>query len=66
MTNCCRSCGLPLAEGAHDNCARRLELEPPRYCPQCRRRMTVQVTPDRWIARCVEHGRTTARTWADG
>jgi len=24
----------------------------------------VQVMPDRWIARCAEHGATTASTWA--
>jgi len=31
-------------------------LEPPRYCPQCRRRMVVQVLPRGWSARCSEHG----------
>ena len=42
-----------------------LELEPPRYCPHCRRRMVVQVTPDAWTARCVEHGERTAGTRSD-
>jgi hypothetical protein len=66
MTTYCGHCGLPLADRLHDSCARRLQLEPPRYCPECRRRMMVQVTPDRWTARCIEHGKTTARTWAGG
>ncbi len=63
MNQYCGHCGLPAAEGDHDACARRLELEPPRYCTQCRRRMVVQVTPDHWTAQCVEHGETTASTW---
>jgi hypothetical protein len=54
MTYCDR-CGEPLLDG-HPNCARARELEPPRYCSQCRRRMVVQVTPSGWTARCVEHG----------
>jgi ribosomal protein S18 acetylase RimI-like enzyme len=49
-------CGLCGEPGIHDACARRLELEPPRYCTQCRRRMVVQVHPTGWSARCVEHG----------
>lgn len=49
----CPVCGEP---GVHDACARRLELEPPRYCPRCRRRMKVQVVPRGWTAECVEHG----------
>lgn len=60
----CGCCGEDLAGGAdHPACARRLELEPPRYCRQCRRRMVVQVTPDHWTARCVEHGETSVSTW---
>ncbi len=62
----CGHCGLPLTQGAHDRCDRRLELEPPRYCPGCRRRMVVQVTPDHWAARCVEHGETAVSTWTGG
>jgi len=49
----CDLCGEP---GVHLTCQRARELEPPRYCPRCRRRMVVQVTPTGWTARCVEHG----------
>jgi hypothetical protein len=64
MATSCGHCGLLLTEGAHDACGQRLELEPPRYCPRCRRRMVVQVTPDHWTARCAEHGETAVSTWA--
>lgn len=53
----CGHCGGP---GTHAACERMLELEPPRYCAQCRRRMVVQVHPTGWTARCVEHGVLTA------
>jgi hypothetical protein len=53
----CARCGEP---GVHEKCRRALELEPPRYCARCRRRMVVQVTPTGWTARCVEHGVVTA------
>jgi hypothetical protein len=66
VTTYCGHCGLSLTEGAHDTCAGRLALEPPRYCPRCRRRMVVQVAPDHWTARCAEHGQTTASTWSGG
>ena len=66
MATYCGHCGLPLTEAVHEACARRLELEPPRYCPECRRRMVVQVTPGHWTARCAEHGETTVSTWAGG
>jgi GNAT superfamily N-acetyltransferase len=49
-------CGRCGEVGRHPECERRLELEPPRYCTQCRRRMVVQVHPTGWSARCVEHG----------
>jgi ribosomal protein S18 acetylase RimI-like enzyme len=49
----CGHCGEP---GTHPACQAKLELEPPRYCTQCRRRMVVQVHPTGWSARCVEHG----------
>jgi hypothetical protein len=49
----CDRCGEP---GEHPACARARELEPPRFCTHCRRRMVVQVTPTGWTARCVEHG----------
>ena len=55
MTYCDR-CGQPLGEGQHPACDRARELEPPRYCGRCRRRMIVQVTPVGWTARCAEHG----------
>ncbi|MGE5693883.1 MAG: hypothetical protein ACM4D3_01200 [Candidatus Sericytochromatia bacterium] len=33
-----------------------LGLEPPRYCAECGRRMTVQVRPEGWSAKCSRHG----------
>ena len=55
---------MSLGMAAHDGCARLLQLEPPRYCQECGRRMMVQVLPGQWTARCVEHGGTTVSTWA--
>lgn len=55
----CGHCGVGLDAGEHAPCARRLELEPPRYCALCRRRMVVQVTPRGWTARCSRHGELT-------
>ncbi|WP_442960994.1 biotin synthase auxiliary protein BsaP [Pseudarthrobacter sp. J75] len=56
-TGFCGHCG---GEGptsdSHLRCAGHLALEPPRYCPQCRRRMKVQVTPQGWTAECSRHG----------
>ena len=52
----CDRCGQGLAQGDHAGCAGARELEPPRFCSQCRRRMVVQVTPKGWTARCSEHG----------
>ena len=57
----CARCGEDLTGGhtgragesleiQHAKCSRALLLEPPRYCPQCRRRMVVQVTPVGWSA----------------
>ncbi len=51
----CDRCGGPLADD-HVACARARVLEPPRFCPYCRRRMKVQVLPTGWHAECVEHG----------
>ncbi|PYC66343.1 hypothetical protein C7C45_25220 [Micromonospora arborensis] len=51
----CDRCGEP-ASAAHPGCAAARQLEPPRFCPQCRRRMKVQVLPVGWSALCVEHG----------
>lgn len=36
--------------------AAQLGLEPPRFCAECGRRMTVQVRPDGWWANCSRHG----------
>jgi adenosylmethionine-8-amino-7-oxononanoate aminotransferase len=52
----CARCGADAVTGAHAECARRLELEPPRHCTDCGRRMVVQVTPMAWEARCSRHG----------
>jgi ribosomal protein S18 acetylase RimI-like enzyme len=49
----CGLCGQP---GSHPSCLAALELEPPRFCTQCGRRMVVQVHPTGWSAKCVEHG----------
>jgi len=53
----CGHCGRPASELDHSACARLLEMEPPRYCVSCARRMKVQVMPVGWSAVCVEHGR---------
>nr|WP_051367580.1 hypothetical protein [Hamadaea tsunoensis] len=53
----CPRCGRPLdGPAAHDACRAALELEPPRFCGDCGRRMKVQVVPTGWTATCVEHG----------
>ncbi|RZU74250.1 hypothetical protein EV384_2694 [Micromonospora kangleipakensis] len=52
----CDRCGESAAAGPHPACAAARALEPPRYCPHCRRRMKVQVLPVGWSAACVEHG----------
>jgi hypothetical protein len=52
----CARCGEPRSEGSHVACERALDLEPPRYCPACKRRMVVQVHPLGYTARCSEHG----------
>jgi hypothetical protein len=56
----CERCGQDAAAGDHSGCVAARALEPPRYCPQCRRRMKVQVVPTGWSATCVEHGTRTA------
>lgn len=56
----CGHCGEPADAPGHERCAASLELEPPRYCTHCRRRMVVQVVPTGWSAKCVEHGTITA------
>ena len=52
----CGHCGQSISVGDHAVCVAHLELEPPRYCPSCARRMKVQVTPRGWSATCVAHG----------
>lgn len=49
----CPLCGQPGVHAAH---LAALELEPPRYCARCGRRMVVQVHPTGWSAKCVDHG----------
>lgn len=55
----CGQCGRELTPEGHEPCRRAAALDPPRFCPQCRRRMVVQVTPTGWSSRCSEHGTTT-------
>ena len=57
----CDRCGEPDRDAEHETCRAARRLEPPRYCPQCRRRMKVQVVPTGWSAACVEHGTRTGR-----
>ncbi len=52
----CDRCGEALSLGDHFECQVARNLEPPRFCAQCRRRMVVQVLPKGWSARCSEHG----------
>ncbi|GAA0581273.1 biotin synthase auxiliary protein BsaP [Actinomadura livida] len=52
----CDRCGEPAAARDHGPCREARRMEPPRYCPHCRRRLVVQVTPLGWTARCSEHG----------
>jgi ribosomal protein S18 acetylase RimI-like enzyme len=60
LTPWCGHCGAELTPEGHAACRRAAELDPPRYCPSCRRRMVVQVTPTTWTARCSEHGSRTS------
>ena len=52
----CDQCGVRLDGGDHAACERRRELEPPRFCQDCGRRMVVQVVPTGWTAGCSRHG----------
>ncbi|MFI0411511.1 hypothetical protein [Actinomadura sp. 3N508] len=56
MDTYCDRCGEPATAGDHAACRTAREMEPPRYCPSCRRRLIVQVTPLGWTARCSKHG----------
>ena len=52
----CGRCGDPLYARPHAACEAALALEPPRYCPECRRRLVVQVLPAGYRATCPTHG----------
>lgn len=52
----CPRCGTPETGLTHDECGTALELEPPRYCPTCRRRLKVQIVPTGYSAVCSRHG----------
>jgi hypothetical protein len=55
----CDRCGDELGthpEVTHSACRELRELEPPRYCPECKRRLIVQVVPTGWKAHCSAHG----------
>ena len=58
----CGRCGEDRANGDHVACDHALDLEPPRYCARCRRRMVVQIVPTGWTAVCSEHGVTSGGT----
>jgi len=51
MGSFCTGCGRPMSDC--QGCGR--ALDPPRFCPECGRRMTVQVAPTGWVARCRDH-----------
>ncbi|HWM01641.1 MAG TPA: hypothetical protein VNP92_04815 [Actinophytocola sp.] len=56
----CVHCGKPPGED-HARCVgARAAIDPPRFCPDCARRMVVQVTPSGWSARCSRHGDRTS------
>lgn len=61
---CGGSLGAPDDARDHTRCVRQPDLEPPRYCVHCKRRMKVQVTPGRWSATCSVHGTVEHSTWA--
>lgn len=50
----CRWCGT--AAGGCDQSSCRRELDPPRSCPTCGRRLRVLVIPTGWDATCRDHG----------
>ncbi|MEO6317325.1 MAG: hypothetical protein ABIP36_00940 [Acidimicrobiales bacterium] len=53
----CSGCGRP--QGACAGCG--TPLDPPRFCESCGRRLTVQVTPAGWSARCNRCGSALSR-----
>jgi hypothetical protein len=52
MSDYCTGCGAATTECA--GCTR--DLDPPRYCPTCGRRLAVTVSPGAYRARCRDHG----------
>jgi hypothetical protein len=46
----CTGCGKPDCPGCHRT------LDPPRFCPDCGRRLTVKVSTGGWRATCRDHG----------
>lgn len=52
MGGYCTGCGAAATECA--GCTR--DLDPPRYCPTCGRRLAVTVSPGAYRARCRDHG----------
>jgi dethiobiotin synthetase len=52
----CTGCGRTAGECPGDCVS---ELDPPRFCPRCGRRMAVTITPTGSAARCRDHGELT-------
>lgn len=52
----CDWCGEPDSAERHHECRMRRALEPPRWCPYCRRRLTIVDLAPGWAARCDRHG----------
>jgi hypothetical protein len=55
----CRGCGRESSE-CDGTC--RGPLDPPRFCPECGRKLDVQVTPQGFTARCRKHGELAVET----
>lgn len=53
MPTYCTGCGRPAAD-CPGGCSP--ELDPPRYCPRCGRRLAVTIVPTGVQARCRDHG----------
>ena len=49
----CMGCGRTLGE-CDGSC--RDPLDPPRFCPRCGRKLSVQVSPTSFAAECRVHG----------
>lgn len=49
----CMWTGVPAAEAPPRPL---VDLEPPRFCPRCGRRLNVRIIPTGWTARCRDHG----------